>query len=140
MEEEFELVPMSPIRRLEKKIKQLEANSSGEVLKELVDVVKTNQKIVDDLVRINSSAIKEMSEINISLKMLIERLDSFLDRIDVSASEPSNQLMEKINQLIEQNSKMNEAYEELSEKLEKMEKRVNAILLTRMRGMRGVKK
>ena len=141
MEEEFELVPMNPIRRLEKKIKELESNSSGDMLKDLVEVVKTNQKIVDDLVRINSSAIKEMSETNINLKMLVERLDSFLDRIDASISSESGQeVMEKLNQIAEQTKTVNESYQQLSEKLEKLERRVNAMLLTRLKGVRGVKR
>ena len=140
MDEEFELVPMSPIRSLEKRLKDLEQNSSGHIMKELVDVVKTNQKIVDDLVRINSSAIKEMSEVNINLKMLIERLDNFIDRIDVATSQPSDELMDKINQIIDQNTKMSESYEQLTDRLSKVEKRVNAILLTKMRGVRGAKR
>lgn len=136
MEEEFELVPMSPIRKLEKKLKELESNNSGEMLKDLIDVVKTNQKIVDDLVRINSSTIKEMSETNINLKLLIERLDGFLDRIDASFQEPSHELVEKLDQISQQTSKMVDSYNELSEKLEKLERRVNAILLTRMRNIK----
>ena len=106
-----------------------------------MEVVKTNQKIVDDLVRINSSAIKEMSETNINLKMLVERLDSFLDRIDASISSESGQeVMEKLNQIAEQTKTVNESYQQLSEKLEKLERRVNAMLLTRLKGVRGVKR
>ena len=133
MSDEFELVPISPIRKLEKKIEMLENSSSGPLLKELVDVVKTNQKIVDDLVRINSSTIREISEVNVNLKLLIERLDSFLDRVDAATTEPSRDIMEKLDSMIEQNSKMAEMYSTLQEKLEKMERRVNALILTKMR-------
>ncbi len=138
MEEEFELVPLSPIRKLEKKLRELEGMSAGKVLSDLVEVVKTNQKIVDDLVRINSSTIKEMTEVSTNLKMLIERIDNFLDRVEAVTTEPSEELMEKIQQLIEENKKMSGAYEEMRDKIEKIERRVNALIVTKMARTRKI--
>ncbi len=132
MEDEFELVPLSPIRKLEKKLKEIEGMSAGKVLNDLVDVVKTNQKIVDDLVRINSSTIKEMTEVNTSLKLLIERMDTFLDRVESATTEPSAELMDKIQELVSQNKKIADAYDEMKTKLDKMERRVNALIVTKM--------
>ena len=42
MEDEYELIPLSPIRRLEKKVEHMEKNAtSGEMLGELMDIIKT---------------------------------------------------------------------------------------------------
>ncbi|MBI4174045.1 MAG: hypothetical protein HY517_00230, partial [Candidatus Aenigmarchaeota archaeon] len=54
-EEEYELVPVGPLRRIEKRVEKIEkGGTSNEMVKELVDVVRTNQKIIDEVVKINS--------------------------------------------------------------------------------------
>ena len=51
-EEEYELIPVSPFRRIEKRIDRLEkGGSSNDMVKELIEVVRTNQRIVDEVVK-----------------------------------------------------------------------------------------
>ena len=48
MEDEYELIPLNPIRRLEKKIETIEKHTaSQETIKEVIDIIKSNQEIVE---------------------------------------------------------------------------------------------
>ena len=119
--EEYELVPLNPIRRLEKKVEELETVSkvrrSGE---EIIDILKTNQEIVDDLVKANSDLIKRVSDLTVSMDALSRKITDMLDRIDISAETEHS---EETNTQVE---------EELENRLKKIEKKVNALLISKI--------
>ncbi len=117
-EEEYELVPLNPIRRVEKRLERLEkAGTGNEIMKELIDIVKTNQQIVDDVVRINSEMIKRVGELSETVGKSISKLDEFTSRIEMVEGE---------NQQPEQNT-------EMQAKLDRLEKRINTMLTTAQR-------
>ncbi len=112
-EEEYELVPLSPIRRMEKRLERLEkSGTSNEIMKELIDIVKMNQQIVDDVVRINSEMIKRVGELSETVGKSISKLDEFTSKIEMAENE---------SQQPEQNT-------EMQTKLDRLEKRINALL------------
>lgn len=79
--EEFELVPASPIKRLEKKIKKLERLDNSSSIKKLtehmVDLIDSNQKVVETMVNSNNELRREMSK-------LPEKIDDMVDEIKSS--------------------------------------------------------
>ena len=115
MEEEYELVPLSPIRRMERRLEKLEkAGTSTDMIKELIEVVKTNQQIVDDVVKINSEMIKRVSELSESVSKVTGKIDEFMSRIEMTSGgeAPAQQ---------EQNT-------EMQSKLDKLEKKLNTMI------------
>lgn len=123
MEEEFELIPLHPVKKLEKRIEKLEREKgSGEMLKELVEIVKINQEVVDDIVKINSELASKITNLSDSVNNLARKLDDFLNRIEVVSEE---EVVEE-----KKESEKHDILKELNEKLSKLEKRINAIALT----------
>ncbi|GEM_PF-1396728 len=119
-QEEYELVPMNPIRRLEKKMERMEKSSAGgEMVKELIDVVRTNQQIVDDIVKINSDMIGRVSSLSTSVQQMTEKLNEFMNRLEVVGSASP----EVAVQATEQN-------DETVRRLERLEKRINSLVLS----------
>lgn len=117
MEEEYELVPMGPIRKLEKRVNRIERSStSGEMLAELMEIIKTNQKVVDSMSKSNTAMIERIHELNGSVSKLLTRVDDFISRIETAESQPVE----------EKNLKEGE----LNDRIAKLEKRLNSILLT----------
>lgn len=115
MEEEYELVPMSPIRRLEKRMDKVEkTGSAGETTKELIEIVRANQHVIDEMVRINSMMIERISELLSSVNSMTQRMEDFLGRIEIASGGPegSDDLEKKVD-----------------ERLAKLEKRLNSLLL-----------
>ncbi len=115
-EEEYELVPLSPIRRMEKRLEKLEkAGTSNDMIKELIDVVKTNQQIVDDVVKINSEMIKRVSELSESVSKATGKIEDFMGRVEI----PGN---------AEAPAAQQDKSGELQLKIDKLEKRLNSLI------------
>ncbi len=132
VEEEYELVPLSPIRRLEKRIEKLEASSgidAREFLREIVDIIRMNQQLVDELAKANDALRIEISKLPGRLEELISNLNELLSYIKASASEatiPSEAfkpLIEKLDQLIEGNKKLIESNSEVISVLEEIKEK-----------------
>jgi len=63
--ETYELVPVTPIRRLEKELEKLKkervADTGGaEMNRQVIDILKMNQKIVDDMARMQGDLIGQL--------------------------------------------------------------------------------
>ncbi|MBI4014613.1 MAG: hypothetical protein HY365_01525 [Candidatus Aenigmarchaeota archaeon] len=122
MEEDYELVPIGPIRRLEKKLEQMEQTQGGEGMKTMMEIVKSNQAVVDEMVRMNSDLADRVSKLMESVDALSEKLTDFIQRVELSGEEEAKAKPDE-------RSKMDE-------KLTKLEKRLNALILTTMPNMK----
>jgi hypothetical protein len=122
-EEEYELVPLSPLRRMEKRMDRLEkSGTSNDMVRELIDVVRTNQQIVDDMVKINSDIINKIGELTASVNQSMAKIDEFLNRVEVGGAEEP--VAEEIKPAAVPVS--NDA----DKRMDKLEKRINSLLLS----------
>jgi len=133
--EEFELVPMSPIRRLEKRLEKLEGApgvDAREFFKELVSIIRMNQQLVDELAKANDALRIELSKLPGRLDKLITNIDELISFIKASAAEEAGgisgealkPLLEKMDKLIEGNKKLVENNEAMVASLEELSKRL----------------
>lgn len=123
-EEEYELIPVSPLRRIEKRIDRLEkSGSSSDMVKELIEVVRTNQRIVDEVVKINSEMINRVSELSTGVTKLTEKMNNFLERVEIT----------EMGAQKEEGSAPAAQSAEVEERIQKLEKRINAMLLSAMK-------
>ena len=123
-EEEYEIVPVGPLRRMEKRMEKIEKGSTGtDMVKELIEVVRTNQKIIDEVVKINSEMINRVSDLATHVSQLAERMNDFLDRVEVTneTEQPQQQQQQQKNTA------------EMEERMQKLEKRINSVLLSSVR-------
>lgn len=132
MEEDYEIVPLNPIRRLEKRLERVEKTDySSDTIKDLVNIVKSNQRIVDEIVKMNSTMLNRVTELLESVNSLTEKMNNFMERIEVVSEAPKEPEEEKVKEI---DSKVDE-------RLVKLEKRVNSLLLssiakTKLQGMK----
>ena len=122
-EEEYEIVPVGPIRRIERRMEKIEkGTTSTDMVKELIEVVRTNQKIIDEVVKINSEMINRVSDLATHVSQLNERMTDFLNRVEVSSeTEQPPPVQQQKNT------------EEMDARMQKLEKRINSVLLSSMR-------
>ncbi len=123
MEEDYELVPIGPIRRLEKKLEIMEQTQGGEGMKTMMEIVKSNQAVVDEMIRMNSDLADRVSKLMESVDALSEKLTDFIQRVELAGEE-------------EAKAKPDERSSKVDEKLLKLEKRLNALILTTMPNMK----
>ncbi|TAL47360.1 hypothetical protein EPN87_03060 [archaeon] len=129
-DEEVEIIPVSPLRRLEKRMEHIESTSfdSKEFYRELVDIIRLNQQLVDELAKSNDALRIELSRIPSRLDDLTSRLSELLSFIKASASEEgsagSPMLEQKLDQLVETNKKILETNQSVVSALEDVEKKM----------------
>ena len=127
--EEYEVVPLSPIRRLEKRVEELEKATKGgekEFFREMVSIIRLNQEIVSELVKANDALRMELARVVPRVEELVSKLNELLEYIKTAASEETpaqakeSNLDKKIEELIESNKKISETLEEMLNSLEEV--------------------
>lgn len=122
-EEEYELIPVSPIRKMEKRMDRMEkGGSSNEMVKELIEVVRTNQRIVDEVVKINSEMINRVSELSINVTKLTDKMANFLDKVEITELKGTSE-----------EGETPQAAPEVEQRIQKLEKRINSMLVSAMK-------
>jgi uncharacterized coiled-coil protein SlyX len=132
--DEFELVPLSPLRRLEKRIDQIESSpgaNTKEFLSEIVDIIKMNQQLVDQLAKADDALRIEISKLPAKIDNLVENLNELISYIKTSAAEEAvspatgvKPLGDKLDKLVEANKKLLESNQEMLSALETMGERL----------------
>jgi len=130
-QEEFEVIPLSPLRKLEKRIDQLETSSAFDAnsfFKELVDIVKMNQQLVDEMAKANDALRIELSRLPGRLDEVCRNLNELISYIkvagDESPSESSKPIVEKLDQLVEANKKIIESNQSISNTLDQLDRKM----------------
>lgn len=134
-QEEFELIPVTPLRRLEKRIEELEKKASineKELYREIIQIIRMNQEIVDALIKANDSLRIELSKLPLKLEELTKKIDELIELIKAAGEEETESkalvdnkpLVEKIEKLTEINNKILENNEALISLLEEISRKL----------------
>jgi len=131
--DEYELVPMSPLRRMEKRIDLLEQSGSmgdKEFYREIVDIIRMNQQIVDELAKANDALRIEISKLPVRMEELVSNMKELISFIKASVIEettgtsayaPANKKLEELletnKKIIENNQAVLGVLEDLGKKL-----------------------
>jgi hypothetical protein len=130
MSEEYELVSVTPVRKIEKRLELLEKGSPGynAVLQDLVEMMKENQRVVDDLIKTNSELISGIGQLSQHLAGLTGKFDEFMQSIEVSGTSEEPQEWGKLR---EEAKKMAEMNKEMDERLKKIERQTKLTALSK---------
>ena len=134
-DEEYEIIPISPLRKLEKRMEQLESVSPAtdvkEIFKEVVDVIRMNQQIVNELSKANDAMRLELSKMTQKLEELTSSLNELLSYIKAAAIEETPQpqeavknLDERMNELTDVNKKIIESNRAVLSILEEIDRKL----------------
>lgn len=132
-EEEFELVPMTPLRRLEKRLERMESTKGIDVrsfFSQLVEIVKMNQQLVDELAKANDALRIEIARLPAKMDELIDNMNEIISFIKASAggemaeaaAADLDPLLKKMDSLIEVNKKIVDSNETMMAAMEKFTK------------------
>jgi len=134
---EYELIPMSPVRRLEKRMEKIEkapGYDSGKFFKEVLEIVRMNQQIVNELAKSSDALRIELAKLPGKLDEVITNLKELISFIKTSGREESvgitqevmNPVVDKLDEMIKtnktlagKNDSMLELLDEISKKLKK---------------------
>lgn len=84
--DDYEVVPVGPIRKLERRIDEIEsqggAGSSAaddELVKDVLDIMKSNQKIVNDMTESTHQLKNEVEDLTHKMDEVVDNMNSFMD-------------------------------------------------------------
>lgn len=89
--EEYEVIPMGPIRKLEKRIEELEKNKGGDrgdFTRDILDIMKANQKMVNDMVKSTDQLHNSVEELTNKMDTVADSINEFMGLLE-EASEAS---------------------------------------------------
>lgn len=117
-DDSFELVPVTPVRKLEREINQLKAQlrPGGEqtaLISQIIEILRMNQAMVDQLSTKQGELIVKLTETNNKLERLVEATNTLVESLVESAEEGGDEeetkqappvADAKLDKVIEQNA------------------------------------
>ncbi len=138
--DEFELVQVSPMRRLEERIKQLEYSPySGlpqmqGLINQIIELVKSNQRIVDEVIKANADLRNELAKLPPRIDELVRQMKDFIHMLSMAGAEsevsiPSDMMSpvtEQLQKINDQNQKLLESNQEMIGSMDEMNKKIKS--------------
>ncbi len=92
-DEDYEVVPLGPIRKLERRVEDLQeqqqqAQQSGggsaneELVRDILDIMKSNQKIVNDMTESTHELRNSVEDLTHKMDSVIDNMNSFMDLLN----------------------------------------------------------
>ena len=131
--EEYEIIPMSPIRRLEKRIDKVESTTgSHELMREIIDIVRMNQAMVDQLAKSNDALRIELSKLPAKIDELVDSMREIISFIKSSGQEETvgitkeamKPLVGKFDEMINTNKAISEKSDSMLDLLDDISKKL----------------
>ena len=121
---------------------RLESSSSTSevqrLIEQIIELIKSNQRIIDDVVKSDSELRSEISRLPGEIKDLVAKMDEFLELLKATATEETvegmskeamSPVVEKMNELVEQNKKSVEASQAVLANLSSIDNRLKRLYL-----------
>ncbi len=141
-DEEYEVIPTSPIRRLEKRLARIESSSSSSeiqrLIEQIIELIKSNQRVIDDIIKSDAELRNEVSKIPGKIDELISNLNEFMELLKASATEETvsqiskdvmDPLVNKMSEMVDIGKKNNELAQASLTSLGVIDKRLKRLYL-----------
>jgi len=134
-EDEYEVIPVTPIRRLEHRIRRLEQSSTiprlQSLITEIVQLIQTNQKLVDDVLRADMELKRELTKVTMKMDETMDVMKSFMNLAKAASeeevgfsSEAMKPLAEQLQKMVEENKKIAETNQQIMEAINDLTKKI----------------
>ncbi|QKQ98474.1 hypothetical protein GKQ38_03025 [Candidatus Nanohaloarchaea archaeon] len=84
--DDYEMVPVGPIRKLERRIDEMQeqaqqnaGGSNDELIRDVLDIMKSNQKIVNDMTESTHELKNEVEDLTHKMDEVVDNMNSFMD-------------------------------------------------------------
>lgn len=106
--EDYEVVPVGPIRKLERRIDDMEeqaqkgggmgGGTNDELVRDVLDIMKSNQKIVNDMTESTHELKNSVEDLTHKMDQVIDDMNSFMDLLqDASETDLEGEVMKDVH-------------------------------------------
>lgn len=140
-DDEYEVIPASPVRKLEKRVSRMETTSttseSRRLIEQIIELIKSNQRIIDDVIKADAELRNEVSRLPGKMDELLDSMKDFIDLLKAAATEGTAgtskeslaPLLKRVTELVEQSKKNQEIAQATLTNLEMIDKRLKRSLM-----------
>ena len=134
---DYEVIPMGPVRRLEKRVEDLEKAGTIPQLQmlitQIIELIKNNQEIVNDVIKADNDLRNDLSKMVVKMDDLVATVKSFMELVKEAGTEEVGtspeafkSLGEGIKELVQENKKIIESNTAILESIENLNKKIRA--------------
>jgi archaellum component FlaC len=145
--DDYEVIPLGPIRKLERRVEDLQekqeqveqgagSSANEELVRDILDIMKSNQKIVNDMTESTHELRNSVEDLTNKMDSVIDNMNSFMDLLEQASemdmegeiagdleTRVANAIGDKMDDMVDQvsqsNDKIAENLEELNTQMRK---------------------
>jgi ABC-type transporter Mla subunit MlaD len=138
----YEIIPVTPIKKLEERIEKIESSGSTpqlqNLINQIIELIRNNQKIVNDVIQANNDLRNELSKLPSKMDELIDTINGFLELVEAAGKEEINAvsqpvqpnadafkpIIDELKKISDQNQKLVESNQVVLDELNKMDRKL----------------
>ena len=138
---DYEVIPVTPLRKLEKRLEQMESSKSTgsmeRVMDKIIDMVSLNQRIVDEMIKANVGLREDVSMLIGKMDTLQSKLTNFIEIVESAGQEETesseavmaikNMMKPMVDSITEANTKMVKSNSDVASSLTLIDKRLKRL-------------
>jgi soluble cytochrome b562 len=138
----YEIIPVTPIRKLEERMEKIESSGSTpqlqNLINQIIELIRNNQKIVNDVIQANNDLRNELSKLPSKMDELIDTINGFLELVEAAGKEELSAMpqpaqpnadafkpiIDELKKISDQNQKLVESNQVVLDELNKMDRKL----------------
>jgi len=136
-EGEYELIPVSPLRRMEKRVDRLESSSAYDprgIFREVIDIVRMNQELVNELAKSSDALRIELARLPGKIDELINNMKELISFIRTAGEQESvgisqeavKPIVDKLDEMVKTNKTISEKNDSMLELLDDISRKMKS--------------
>jgi mevalonate kinase len=135
-EGDYEIIPVTPLKKLEKRMDKLEGAGTipqlQSLINQIIELIRSNQKIVNDVIQANAELKNEIAKLPSKIDEMTTSMKNFISLVEAAGKEevmgPSPEIMkpvtDQLKKMVEQNQRILESNQAMLDKLDIMGRKV----------------
>jgi hypothetical protein len=132
----YEIIPVTPLKKLEQRMEKVEQSGTipqlQSLINQIIELIRSNQKIVNDVIQANSELRNEISKLPGKFDDLTSTMKSFINLVEAAgreetsgtSSEALKPMTDYMQKMVEQNQRIVEGNQAMIDQLDNISRKI----------------